>query len=257
MHVGQPHDTSSRTGTKLTSSASAQTTKLPPLNLTELLQEQIWSGVAAPGTWLRQERIAAEYGVSRTPVREALRALGAIGMVEVVPHRGALVRGPTPRDIREAYDVRAELEGYAAFLAATWVRDDQVRRMEEAERMFAQAVDEDSAGRPADPLNILERPGWSRANDLFHDAILEAAGNLRLTETVRALHRSCPRNVAWATLNGSRHLLAENLEQHQTVLQAILARQPAAAREAMTSHIRRSGELVAIRYEQLLIDPQD
>ena len=71
------------------------------------------TGEIPVGSWLRQERLAAEYGVSRTPIREAIRKLQASGAVEMVPHRGALVRGPSLRDILESYMVRAELEGFA------------------------------------------------------------------------------------------------------------------------------------------------
>jgi DNA-binding GntR family transcriptional regulator len=220
-------------------------------DLAALLQERILSGAIPPGTWLRQERLAAEFGVSRTPVREALRALQAQGTVEVVPNRGALVRGPTLRDIREAYAVRAELEGYAAELATGWVRDDQLRRMHEAEAMFersaAEATEIEGDGRSG----AIEPPEWSRANDLFHETILEAAGNERLRETVRALHRSFPRNITWTALSGSRRLLQENIDQHRAIADAIARRDPAAARTAMTGHVRRSGELVALRYEQL------
>lgn len=225
--------------------AQASGTELVVDQLADRLRERILSGAAPTGTWLRQERLATEFGVSRTPIREALRALQAQGMVEVVPHRGALVCGPTLRDIREAYAVRAELEGYAAELAAQWVRDDQLDRLREAEELFRR-----SAVEEPDPEEG-SRPRWSEANDLFHEVVLEAAGNARLTETVRQLHASFPRNVTWSTLSGSRHLLQENVDQHRAILQAIAARDPQAARQAMTAHVRRSGELVALRFEQL------
>ena len=213
--------------------------------LTSVLQEAILSGELATGTWLRQERLAAEYGVSRTPVREALRTLQAQGMVEVVPNRGALVCGPTPRDIRESYGVRAELEGYAAELAAEWVRDDQLERLRDAEELFRHAVELEGSRSAA------ERPQWAEANDLFHEAIIEAAGNARLAETIRTLHRSFPRNVTWSALSGNSHLLRENVDQHREILHALVAHDPGRARTAMTKHVRRSGELIALRFEQL------
>jgi DNA-binding GntR family transcriptional regulator len=224
------------------------TARLPVDDLAALLQERILSGAIPTGTWLRQERLAAEFGVSRTPVREALRGLQAQGMVDVVPNRGALVCGPTLRDIRETYAVRAELEGYAAELAAEWMRDEQLRRMREVEEVFARAAAEstESAG---------EGPGWGRANDLFHEAILDAAGNHRLMETVRALHRRFPRNVTWSALSGNQRLLQENVDQHRAIADAIARRDPLAAREAMRSHVRRSGELVALRYEHVQTPP--
>jgi len=145
----------------------------------------------------------------------------------------------------------AELEGYAAELAAEWVRDEQLKRMNEAEEIFERSAAESTEINGDGLLAAFERPEWSRANDLFHEAILDAAGNRRLKDTVRTLHRSFPRNVTWSTLSGNRRLLQENVEQHRAIAGAIATRDPAAARAAMTMHVRRSGELVALRYEQL------
>jgi len=75
------------------------------------IQSRIMAGSIPIGSWLRQESLATEFGVSRTPIREALRKLQASGVIEFVPNRGALVRGPTVRDIREAYEIRVHLEG--------------------------------------------------------------------------------------------------------------------------------------------------
>ena len=86
------------------------------------------SGEIPVGARLRQEHLAAEYAVSRTPVREALRKLQATGTVLLRPNQGAIVRGPTVRDIREAYEVRAELEALAAELAASWITGAETMR---------------------------------------------------------------------------------------------------------------------------------
>src|SRR3954466_15611687 len=95
----------------------------------------LWGGVAS-GSGLRQESLAAEFGVSRTPVREALRKLQAAGIVQLEPHRGARVRGPSAREVREAYEVRAELEGLPAALAAGRMRDEELHRLRAAQEMF-------------------------------------------------------------------------------------------------------------------------
>jgi DNA-binding GntR family transcriptional regulator len=216
--------------------------------LADTLREAILSGEIATGTWLRQERLAEQHGVSRTPVREALRALQAQQLVEVVPHRGALVCGPTLRDINEAYAVRAELEGYAAELAAQRARDAEIERLHAAEEMFRRAVAE-SPNDEADSAS--GRPRWSEANDLFHEAILSAAANGRLADTINALHRSFPRNVTWGALSGNSHLLDENVAQHREIARAIAAHDPERARQAMKQHVQRSGELIAMRFEQL------
>jgi DNA-binding GntR family transcriptional regulator len=229
------------------SSAPSSGKKATVEELAEELREAILSGELATGTWLRQERLAEQYGLSRTPIREALRALQAQRLVEVVPHRGALVCGPTLRDINEAYAVRAELEGFAAELAAGLARDAEIERLHEAEDLFRRAVEESPAGD--DPAS--GRPGWSEANDLFHEVIISAAGNRRLAEMIATLHQRFPRNFTWGALAGSSHLLQENVAQHREIARAIAAHDPPLARQAMRTHVQRSGELIAMRFEQL------
>src|SRR5881275_3448556 len=102
--------------------------------LASTLQARMLSGELVSGTWLRQVALAEEFGVSRTPIREALRKLQAGGLVELQPHRGALVRGLSSREIRDAYEVRAELEALAAELAATRIRHDELDRLNEAQQ---------------------------------------------------------------------------------------------------------------------------
>ena len=94
---------------------------------------------APAGTRLRQEALAEEFGVSRTPIREALRKLQASGLVEL-PNRGAVVRGLSPREIRDAYEVRAELEGLAAELAAQRISHEQLERLQRARAQFREAL---------------------------------------------------------------------------------------------------------------------
>src|SRR5262245_27672557 len=115
------------------------------------LQARILSGEIASGTRLRKEALADEFGLSRTPVREALRKLESTGLIELRPNRGALVRHPTAREIREAYEVRAELEGLAAQLAAARIQDAQLDRLREAERLFRRSITSALASRRSGP----------------------------------------------------------------------------------------------------------
>jgi DNA-binding GntR family transcriptional regulator len=216
--------------------------------LAQRIQLQIMSGELPLGTRLRQETLAEEFGVSRTPVREALRQLQATGMLEILPRRGAAVRGPSPRDIREAYVVRAELEGLAAQQATELITDHELGQLREAAALFSQAVAHFTA--PGERSRVLSDAEWPSANDLFHEVILRAAGNQRLYETVRHLHLSFPRNLTWLALSESSRLLEENATEHDKILRAIEERQPATARREMQRHIARAGELVAARYER-------
>jgi DNA-binding GntR family transcriptional regulator len=201
-------------------------------DLAEAIQTRIITGDIPPGARLRQEQLAAEYELSRTPIREALRKLQAEGTVELVPNQGAVVRGTTVRDVREGYEVRAELEGMAAALAATWITDEHLTQLREAEELFRRAI-EDS-----------QPDTWARANDQFHDAVQAAAGNDALRRTIRDLHKAFPRRLTWGALEADSKLLAANVEQHHEILRAIESRDPDAARDAMRRHVLRAGELI-------------
>src|SRR5262245_64442056 len=113
--------------------AAEPRTKGPALvdELAAAIHARVLSGELPSGTRLRQEALAEEFGVSRTPVREALRKLQAGGLVELQPHRGAVVRGLSSREIRDAYEVRATLEALAARLAAERVSREQLKRLEQ------------------------------------------------------------------------------------------------------------------------------
>jgi DNA-binding GntR family transcriptional regulator len=222
--------------------------------LAAAIQARVLSGEFPSGSRLRQETLAEEFGVSRTPVREALRKLQAGGLVSVEPHRGAIVRGPSAREVREAYEVRAELEGLAAELAATRIRDDELTRLHEAQALFRLSVKTLLAWK-RERRNGTRPPAkahadWIRGNDLFHLAIQEAAGNARLGATLADLHMSFPRDLTWIVLGASSRLLEENVAQHAAILDAIERHEPRDARRLMVEHVHRAGELVMRRFDQ-------
>jgi DNA-binding GntR family transcriptional regulator len=207
----------------------------------------IMSGTFPIGARLRQEMLAERFGVSRTPVREALRALEAMGVVVHVPHCGAVVRGPTPTEIREAYVVRAELEGLAAELAARRAQPRDHAELSRAAGMFdaaARALTEQGVSSPGG------RRAWTDANDLFHEAVLGAAGNARLQALVHELHDSFPRSLTWGALQDEPSLLLDNVIQHERVRVAITRGDPEASRRWMNDHVRRAGDLVADWFER-------
>jgi DNA-binding GntR family transcriptional regulator len=220
--------------------------------LAQQLQMRIMSGSLPSGTRLRQETLAGEFGVSRTPVREALRQLQASGMVTVEPRRGAVVHGPSSRDIREAYLVRAELEGLAAELATELITDEQLERLRAAVAAFRTMAKglagPDRSDQPPTDADV----EWAAANTQFHNAILEAADNRAVKATVEHLYLTgaIPRDLAWAALSQSARLLQEDAEQHAQILAAIEERRAGQARRLMRQHISRSGELVARLHER-------
>src|SRR5262249_33706919 len=141
----------------------------------DAIHARVISGEWPAGTWLRQSLLAEQFQVSRTPIREALQTLSARGVVELIPNRGARIRLPTLRELREAYLVRAVLEGLAADLAADLASQDQLDRLLAAERLFQASVEAFAAGDNGSGDAGGQR--WQAANDEFHEVIHEAAHN--------------------------------------------------------------------------------
>jgi DNA-binding GntR family transcriptional regulator len=139
----------------------------------EVIREAIIEGRLAPGQRLKEEELARELGISRTPVREALLILESEGLVESVPKRGASVRSYAVDDLDDMYQLRALLEGYAAHRAAARISPKAVGLLEESCARFDRLRAED------DLLDLVKE------NLFFHNVILEAAASDRLTQMVR------------------------------------------------------------------------
>jgi DNA-binding GntR family transcriptional regulator len=139
---------------------------------TELIRNAIVEGRLEPGRRLKEEELARELGISRTPIREALLMLQAEDLVVATPNRGAMVRAHDAAELEDLYDLRALLEGHAARRAA--------ERISEPEIGFLRAGCDRFAAVAADDVN-----GLVRENLLFHNAILDAAGSARLASMVR------------------------------------------------------------------------
>ena len=165
----------------------------------DLIRQAIFEGKIKPEERLTIERIAAELGISRTPVREALKALETDGIVRIHPHRGAIVQKFDRDELRDRYSVRALLEGYAGELAckadAAGIAADLAANCDALERAIAVA-------RPED-LEALR--AMTEINSQFHNRILEASGSattIRLLENLRMplayrLYTLCERQ-GWA-----------------------------------------------------------
>jgi DNA-binding GntR family transcriptional regulator len=219
--------------------------------LASQLHARVLSGELPSGTRLRQEALAEEFGVSRTPVREALRKLQAGGLVELQPNRGAVVRGLSPREIRDAYEVRAALEALAAELAAERVSHEQLERLSRVQGEFRAALERTTAQRRGGrTVGEREVRRWGTANDDFHQTIHEASGNDVLAETLAQLNRNFPRDLSRLVVGESTAMLEANVREHEAILDALARRDAAGARELMQRHVARAGSLVTLRVEQ-------
>jgi DNA-binding GntR family transcriptional regulator len=138
------------------------------------IRQAIVEGRYRPGTRLIEQRIAAELDLSRTPVREALRALEAEGLVVSYVNRGSVVRPIEVGDLRDLYELRARLESFAAFRAARLRTDAELDTMDAAMRAYRSAVSTASAG-DLEGLRAI-----TAANSQFHGAVMDAARHERL-----------------------------------------------------------------------------
>ena len=208
------------------------------------LEEAIVSGEIPPGSTLRQEHLSEQFQVSRTPVREALRRLAALGLVNFEPNRGVRVRMLSRDEIREAFMVRAELEGLATEIATPKMTDDDLAELERAERRFHRAtealVQMSHDGRQ--DLDIAR--DWLHLNHSFHDVIYRAADVPLIERMAKAARRTFLVKPVWATGADLDELYLKNDRQHRAIRDAIAARSPEGARVLAREHVLSSGRLL-------------
>ena len=191
--------------------------------LADQLAQEITAGRLAPGTALEEVALAARHGVSRTPVREALRLLAATGLVEMRPRRGALVAAPAPDRLSDMFFVMAELEATCAALAAAVMRP--------AARMALQGLHAEM-GRMVYDGNVA---AYRAANVAFHQALYAGASNAYLAELAAATRmRLAP--FRGAQLEAPDRLRRSHAE-HGEILTAVLRGEREVAAAAMRAHL--------------------
>jgi DNA-binding GntR family transcriptional regulator len=234
---------------------SLDTTKADDIAL--VIEEAIVSGELEPGTVLRQEQLSEQFNVSRTPIREALRRLAALGLVSFVPNRGVRVRTISREDLHEAFMVRAELEGLATEVAASKMAPQDLAELEEAERRFWQISQELRAREPGEARRSI-MGDWVRANHAFHDVIYRVAGLPLVEQLAKSARRTFSGPAVWAPGDHSIDgLYAKNAEQHRAIRQALVAGSAAGARALAREHVLSSFVLLETILEQVGATPRD
>jgi DNA-binding GntR family transcriptional regulator len=201
----------------------------------ESLRDAIWTGRIASGERVREEEIARNLGVSRTPVREALQRLQQRGLL-VVGARGLAVSQLSTNQVIELYAMREILEGSAARLAAQHATDIEISILHRLQRELQQVTDD------ANAVVLLNRR--------FHQAIYEAAHNRYLVQTLDVLHDSL------ALLNNTTFRTpkrAETDKEHRQIVMAIEKRDPDQAETAARRHIRNA-QLTRFEQRAVLLD---
>ena len=215
------------------------------------IEEAIVSGDLEPGTVLRQEQLSEQFDVSRTPIREALRRLAALGLVSFVPNRGVRVRTISRDELHEAFMVRAELEGLATEVAARKITQEVLTELEETEQHFAQISKELRAREPGEARRSV-MGDWVRANHAFHDVIYRVADLPLVEQLAKSARRSFSGPAVWAPGDHSIDgLYAKNVEQHRAIRQSLAAGSPAGARELAREHVMSSFVMLETILEQV------
>ncbi len=212
--------------------------------IAQVLEQEILEGSYRRDEHLQQAEICRRFGVSRTPAREALRKLQALSLVELVPNRGAKVRLPTLNELREVYQVRAELEGFAAALAARSRTDDLLAGLSDAQSRLSELV---AAMSPGDPPPLEGSPvseQLRRFNDTFHQLIHSASGNKTLSRMVQDLQKYFPKDTVRLAAPSPKALRRLYLDEHALILDEIARGRPERARDAMRRHIHQSEEML-------------
>lgn len=196
----------------------------------ERIKRDIIVGRLRPGQRLVERDLTERFQISRTPVREALKLLVRTQLAVNIPYRGVEVQRLSIDFARNLYDVRWGIEGLAAYLAADRASDDELAGIEQ---LFARIRNLTKKGERDDVMLL---------NHDFHRAIADAAHNELLTSRIEELwtNVNLVRAGAW---KGNRRTEG-SLKEHEAILVALLARDPAAARRAAEDHIRRSWLLV-------------
>ncbi len=199
--------------------------------------ELIRNGELMPGARLREVDLSERLGLSRTPIREALRALEADGLVQHQPRQGAVVRQLDHGEIMELYEMRAVLEGTAARLAARMVSDVELRALD--------GLNEDFATAPSPEVA-------AEINRRFHQALFGAARNRFLTQALEAIQKTLLILGPTTLLEKAR--VRDSVSEHAIVIAALEARDGLAAEAAMRAHIE-AAQLTRLRQHNMAAGP--
>jgi len=190
------------------------------------IREGILAGTFAQGSHITARQLAEATGLSRTPVREAMRRLDAEGMISLIPNRGAFVASWSENEIEQIYELRVLLESFAAQMAAERINNAQLAELQALAHEMSHLVEQ----RPVDVEAIAE------VNDKFHKGVLEACANPRLRDLLGTI-TEVPLQLS-TFRRYSIEELRRSAAQHEELVAALTVGDADWARSVMTAHIR-------------------
>ena len=188
----------------------------------ELLRQRIFSRELAPGSWIDELKLAEEYGISRTPLREALKVLATEGLVTMKVRRGAYVTEVSERDLADVYHLLSLLESDAAGVVASQATEAQLQELQTLHRELEKAV--------------ANRERFFQINETFHMRLLEIANNRWRDQMVADLRKVMKLNRHNSLLKSGR--LEESLAEHRAFVAALAKRDATLAVQRMREHFQ-------------------
>jgi DNA-binding GntR family transcriptional regulator len=195
----------------------------------ELLRERIFSRELTPGSWIDELKLAEAYGISRTPLREALKVLATEGLVTMKVRRGAYVTEVNEKDLTDVYHLLALLESDAASVVAHQATAAQLKELQGLHNELEKAAS--------------NRERFFEINEAFHMRLLEIANNRWRDQMVADLRKVMKLNRHNSLLKSGR--IEESLAEHGAIMQALAARDAASAAQRMREHFANGLEAAA------------
>jgi DNA-binding GntR family transcriptional regulator len=195
----------------------------------ELLRQRIFKRELEPGGWIDEMKLAEEYGISRTPLREALKVLAAEGLVTMKVRRGAYVTEVSDKDLADVYHLLSLLESDAAGVVAEQATDAQLKELQALHKELEAAVS--------------NRDKFFAINERFHMRLLEIAGNRWRDQMVADLRKVMKLNRHHSLHKSGR--LEDSLQEHRAVMDALVKRDAMATVKRMQEHFRNGLEAAA------------
>ncbi|MDP4182974.1 MAG: GntR family transcriptional regulator [Bacillota bacterium] len=203
----------------------------------DTLREAIIAGELKPGERLMEVQLAEKMGVSRTPVREAIRKLELEGWVVMTARKGANVASLSVKDIMDVLEVRASLDGEAAALSAVRIREDELKELKNVHAQFARNIEEDVL------QDLIKR------DVEFHEIIYKSSRNDKLIQIVSNLREQVHRfRIIYMKDYSSSH---ELVKEHLEIIEAITERDPNRAKKAAYAHIENQKEAIVKSFKNL------
>lgn len=197
----------------------------------ERLRQRIFAHELPPGTWIDEQKLAEQYGISRTPLREALKVLASEGLVTLKPRRGCYVTEITAQDLDDIFPIMAMLEGRCAYEAVNKASTADVDGLAEIHEALEQAARDKAVDR------------FFEANQEFHRRIQELSGNRWTLQVIQDLRKVLKLSRMHSLSLEGR--LEQSLNEHRGIMAAIRAGKAEAAQQAMHDHLLSGRQALA------------